>query len=243
MIEPGQKVEEIPEFAPVLKIVNSPLKADIVFFFHDNPTEDDDPTGIARRIGEERIKLVSQSMAELAQDGLLGAKIEGVMRSNYYHFSPDERINEALSLIFKKVGGRDYWREFKEYLQKVEARKRRGRRLLIIIIAVVALVGLAAAGYFIYGQIRAKSRAQQLEDLTDTTGTRETRYPDGQLKSKIEYLSGERNGPYITWFENGRKMAEGAYKHNLPDGKWVFWDKTGRQIAVVTYVEGRAVTK
>ncbi len=241
MIEPGKKIEEIAEFAPIVEIVDNPLKADIVAFFYDNPEKDDDAPGIAGGLGADQIKSVAGALEDLKGAGLLQTKIEGVMRSEYYHFTPSPRMRSALELIFKKAGTRDYWQEFKEYLRSIEEKKRRTRRLILIMIAVLVVAGLGTAGYLVSQKIKEQKRAQRLEALSGVTGTHEAQYPNGQLKSRVQYFSGDRNGPFTTWFENGQKMAEGEYRNNLPSGKWTFWDHSGNKIKVTTYVEGVAV--
>ena len=132
MIEPGKKIEEIPEFAPVLKIIDSPIKANIVAFCQDNPTADEDPAGIAQQIGDERVKLISDNMVEMEKAGLFGVRVDGVMRTNYYHFTPDGQMKEALDLMFKKAGTRNYWSELNEYLQNIESEKKRGDRKSVV---------------------------------------------------------------------------------------------------------------
>jgi MORN repeat variant len=241
MIEPGKKIEEIPEFAPLLKVIDNPLKANIVAFFQDNPTKDEDPSGIAHYLGDERIKLISDEMVELEKAGLFGSRVDGVMRTNYYHLTPDARMKEALDLIFKKVGTRNYWTEFNEYLDRLAAGKNRGRRGMFIAIMIVVLAGLAVAGYFIFDQLQEQKRTRQLEAMTQGSGVRKSEYPNGKSKSEITYSHGDRHGPFTTWFENGKKMAVGTYRNNLPHGEWTFWDQTGKELKVVTYREGRAV--
>jgi len=241
MIEPGKKIEGIPEFAPVLKVIDNPIKANIVAFFQDNPTADEDPAGIAHKIGDERVKLISDNMVEMEKAGLFGVRIDGVMRTNYYHFTPDARMKAAFELILKKAGTRNYWNEFNEYLRNIESGKKRGRRGVIIAIMIVVLAGLAVAGYFIVEQLREQARLSQLEALTHGSGVRKNKYPNGQIKSEITYSHGDRHGPFSTWFENGKKMAVGTYRNNLPHGEWIFWDQTGKKLKVVTYNEGLAI--
>ena len=241
MIEPGKKIEEIPEFAPLREVIDTLLKAKIVEFFYDNSTKDEDPSGISQHVGEEQIKLVSDEMVELEKAGLFESRVDGVMRANYYHLTPDDRIKEALDLIFKKAGNRNYWTEFNEYLERLAAIKNRGRRGMFIAIMVVVLAGLAVAGYFIFDQLQEQKRTRQLEALTQGSGVRKSEYPNGNLKSEITYSHGDRHGPFTTWFENGKKMAVGTYRNNLPHGEWTFWDQTGKELKVVTYQEGRAV--
>ncbi len=245
MIEPGKKIEEIPEFAPVLKVVDNPIKTNIVAFFQDNPTANEDPAGIAQNIGDERIKLISDNMVEMEKAGLFGVRVDGVMRTNYYHFTPDGQMKAAFDLIFKKAGTRNYWSEFNEYLRKIENVKKRGRRGMIIAVMIVVLAGLAVAGYFIVDQLKEQSRERQLEAAhsSDFSGVRKNKYPNGKLKSEITYSHGDRHGPFTTWFENGKKMAVGTYRNNLPHGEWTFWDQDGKKLKVVTYNEGRAVLK
>jgi len=241
MIEPGKKIEEIPEFAPVLQVIDNPIKANIVAFCQDNPTADEDPAGFAQKIGDERVKLIADNMVEMEKAGLFGVRVDGVMRTNYYHYTPDGRMKAALELIFKKAGTRNYWSEFNEYLRNIENVKKRGRRGVIIAIMIVVLAGLAVAGYFIVEQLNEQSRERQLEALTQGSGVRKNKYPNGKIKSEITYSHGDRHGPFTTWFENGKKMAVGTYRNNLPHGEWTFWDQTGEKLKVVTYNEGHAV--
>lgn len=241
MIEPGKIIQEIPEFAPVLKVIDNPLKANIVAFFQDNTTADEDPAGIGQKIGDERVKLISDNMIEMEKAGVFGVRVDGVMRTNFYHFTPDERMKTALDLIFKKAGIRNYWSEFNKYLWNIESGKKRGRRGMIIAVMIILLAGLAVAGYFIVEQFKEEKRTRQLEALTHGSGVQKNKYPNGKLKSEITYSHGDRHGPFTTWFENGKKMAVGTYRNNLPHGEWRFWDQTGKKIKVVTYHEGRAV--
>lgn len=242
MIESGRKIEEIPEFAPVLKIIDNPIKAKILFLFHNNPTLDEDSAGIARHLGSEKIKVIANNMTALAKTGLFETKVEGVIRTNFYHLAPGGRMEEAINLLFGQEGTRNYWNEFKDYLHKIEAGRKRRQRWIKILLAVLLSIGLVFAGFFIYKNFNAQ-RARKQEELSQESGVRKTKYPNGKLKSEIMYSHGDRHGPFSAWFENGNKMAMGSYQNNLPHGKWTFWDQTGKKIKTVTYQEGQAVFK
>ncbi len=84
-------------------------------------------------------------------------------------------------------------------------------------------------------------------------------YPDGQLRMDGEYKNGQKEGRWIsyynngnpwsegfyiggksegkttTWHENGKKYYEGFYKNNERSGKWTFWDEEGNLMKEIDY--------
>jgi hypothetical protein len=44
-----------------------------------------------------------------------------------------------------------------------------------------------------------------------------------QMREKIIYRDGVRNGGYTYWYLNGQKMREGSYKEGKKDGEWDQW--------------------
>jgi len=84
-------------------------------------------------------------------------------------------------------------------------------------------------------------------------------YPDGQLRMEGEYKNGQKDGHWIsyynngnpwsegfykegrnegkttTWHENGKKYYEGFYKNNERSGKWTFWDEDGNLVKEVDF--------
>jgi antitoxin component YwqK of YwqJK toxin-antitoxin module len=55
------------------------------------------------------------------------------------------------------------------------------------------------------------------------------RGPDGELVS---------DGPYVVYYENGRKEMAGQYADGVRDGVWQWWYPDGRKKAECRYVDG-----
>ncbi len=55
-------------------------------------------------------------------------------------------------------------------------------------------------------------------------------YPNGKTLAKGRYDAGNPVGPWVTYHENGQKLSEGAYAGGLRDGRWVFSREDGKSI-------------
>lgn len=53
-------------------------------------------------------------------------------------------------------------------------------------------------------------------------------YKDRTIKCSYETSSGRIHGPYVSYYKNGQKRAEGKFENNYRAGKWTVWDSTGR---------------
>lgn len=103
----------------------------------------------------------------------------------------------------------------------------------------------------------AKKQAAAIPQPADTSikdGPLITRYANGVIKEKSNYIAGRRNGEcqyfYPTgklqsddffigglidgsttvYFDNGQKEYEGIYTQGKPSGIWKFYDKTGKLV-------------
>jgi antitoxin component YwqK of YwqJK toxin-antitoxin module len=94
------------------------------------------------------------------------------------------------------------------------------------------------------------------------TGAYEEFYPSGQLKMKMNvakglvdgqvylyfsngvtneirsYKEGEMHGQWITWNEQGQKIAEAEYYDGLKHGKWYVWNDEGVLLYDMSYNHG-----
>lgn len=52
-------------------------------------------------------------------------------------------------------------------------------------------------------------------------------YPNGKTLAKGWYEAGNPDGPWVTYHENGQKLSEGAYVRGVRDGAWVFSREDG----------------
>src|SRR5688572_12880697 len=42
-------------------------------------------------------------------------------------------------------------------------------------------------------------------------------------------------GPWKSWYPNGKIMDEGFFRNGIPDGEWKHWDSTGQLLAIRHY--------
>jgi len=54
-------------------------------------------------------------------------------------------------------------------------------------------------------------------------------------KCTFQTEQGMMNGPYVSYYNNGQKKAEGTFENNCRTGLWTVWDSTGRMRAQREY--------
>ena len=64
-------------------------------------------------------------------------------------------------------------------------------------------------------------------------------YPNGQLKEKISYKEGLKDGKFTGYYQNGAKKYVKRYEQDLPAGKWQYYTMAGKTNAEEIYVEGK----
>jgi phenylacetic acid degradation operon negative regulatory protein len=52
-----------------------------------------------------------------------------------------------------------------------------------------------------------------------------------------------KHGPFVDWYENGRKRSEGGYDQGKPDGTWRYWDADGHLTEERAYRGGTPVER
>ncbi len=72
-------------------------------------------------------------------------------------------------------------------------------------------------------------------------GLRKEYYPNGKLKSEINYRQAIRDGMCRLYYENGQMQAEGSYRDGLQEGTWRKYDKNGVLKAEETYKHGELI--
>ncbi|HNZ43251.1 MAG TPA: hypothetical protein PLI16_04765 [Bacteroidales bacterium] len=60
-------------------------------------------------------------------------------------------------------------------------------------------------------------------------------YPDGKVHYEYETKNGLLDGPFVSYYENGNKKAEGKYVLNQRKGQWKVWDSRGLRRAERVY--------
>ncbi len=243
MIDSENKAAGLSQFAPLLGKITTPLQADIVAYFQENPEEGIDAAELAGKLKLEEIQEVEGALEELEAAGLLSSEIKGVVQAKHYHYTPEVSLKRALDRIFGEKSTRDSWQDFRAGLADQSRRKAGKRKILLLAVAIIVALGLGVGVYFIVENIRDAGRQPVKVDLSEFTGLHETRYPGGQIKSRIEYSDGQRDGSFSAWFENGQKMAEGSYRDNRPHGRWIYWSEKGEPYTMIHYQDGRAVSQ
>ncbi len=236
MAESGKNVLKIPEFAALVGAVSTPLQADIVAYFRNNPGLDIDAPELSGKLRTQEIEAVKEALDDLEDAGVLSGEIKGVAQSRHYHFAPQGPLKAAIERVFTREATRAQWRTFRDALGELD-RARRGKRKILLLAGVSLAAAVLAAGIY----LAAREPGADAVDLSEFTGVHETRYPNNQIKSRIEYSAGRREGSFAAWFENGQRMAEGAYRDHRPHGRWTYWNERGEPLAVVVYEDGRAV--
>ena len=64
-------------------------------------------------------------------------------------------------------------------------------------------------------------------------------YPNGQLKEKISYKEGLKEGKFTGYYQNGAKKYVKRYENDIPEGKWQYYTMAGKTNAEEIYVEGK----
>lgn len=72
-------------------------------------------------------------------------------------------------------------------------------------------------------------------------GLRKEYYPDGKLKSEINYRQAARDGMYRLYYENGQVQAAGNYRDGLQEGPWKMYDENGTLQSEETYMRGKLI--
>ena len=66
-----------------------------------------------------------------------------------------------------------------------------------------------------------------------------TTYPGGEVKEVFHVnTSGEKEGTYLFFFQNGRKQIEQNYKNGLKHGKSYLWFENGVVAEEAEYING-----
>ena len=68
-------------------------------------------------------------------------------------------------------------------------------------------------------------------------------YPSGLAWSEMHYDKGLRQGPNITYFENGKVRYNGFYKLDKQDSVWCYYDTLGKLAEKVLFKNDRIIKK
>ena len=84
---------------------------------------------------------------------------------------------------------------------------------------------------------------EKMGELTKTypEGIVKNYYPNGILKSKIEFKKGLGNGIYETYYENGKLFEKTTMKNGKPDGKYEVYGPDGKLEESIFYKNGEVV--
>ena len=100
-------------------------------------------------------------------------------------------------------------------------------------------------GYYENGNLITEANLvnEKMGELTKTypEGIVKAYYPNGTLKSKIEFKKGLANGTYETYYENGNIFENTTMKNGKPDGKYEVYGPDGKLEENIFYKNGEVV--
>ena len=65
------------------------------------------------------------------------------------------------------------------------------------------------------------------------------KYDSGQANTLMLFKDGKRDGPIVTWHENGQKKYEGTSKDGIGIGPATWWHENGQTCREATFKEGK----
>jgi len=68
-------------------------------------------------------------------------------------------------------------------------------------------------------------------------------FENGKKRIELFYVHGKRNGQLTEWNSDGTVERQGSFKDDRETGKWTWWQLTGEKHSECTYVDGRVVGK
>ena len=63
-------------------------------------------------------------------------------------------------------------------------------------------------------------------------------HDNGQLENKINYKDGEIEGPWVLYYDNGQLASKGEYKDSRKEGTWVKYWGNGQLWSKINYKDG-----
>ncbi len=90
-----------------------------------------------------------------------------------------------------------------------------------------------------------------MDDLVVTNGLYYKKFTDVPFTGKVDeglsrgvIKNGEREGPWVIYYNNGRLWYKGAYKNGKQEGPWLWYDEDGNKIQRLsgTYRNGEKVS-
>ena len=65
------------------------------------------------------------------------------------------------------------------------------------------------------------------------------KYDSGQANTLMLFKGGKRDGPIVTWHENGQKKYEGTSKDGIGIGPATWWHENGQTCREATFKDGK----
>lgn len=93
--------------------------------------------------------------------------------------------------------------------------------------------GLKKGHYIEYAQGIKVMEGNSLNDQKN--GTWISWYQDGSTKAMNDYIEGVRHGKWITWHKNHKENSIGYYAGDLKSGLWTSWFENGKLSSIVNF--------
>ncbi len=93
-----------------------------------------------------------------------------------------------------------------------------------------------AREYYKHGGVKVEA---EVKDDTILHGLYKKFTPDGYLEAVYTYVEGKREGPAVTYYNNGQLRTKLTYRDNKPDGTAKMYYKTGELYRTTDYSQGK----
>ena len=89
------------------------------------------------------------------------------------------------------------------------------RRILTLVVLLVLLFPLLACGDATVDESQTVDRGgltYEVNSQTPFTGYTITKFENGQIRQKIQYKDGKKDGPWVRYHKNGQLLSKETYK-------------------------------
>ena len=68
-------------------------------------------------------------------------------------------------------------------------------------------------------------------------------FENGKKKSEWQFKNGEADGLWTEWYPNGKKKSESHWKNDKQDGLRTEWDENGKKQKEIQYKDGKLISQ
>lgn len=92
-------------------------------------------------------------------------------------------------------------------------------------------------------EVQTASGQECVDERGEREGPSVSYYVDGRVHARGSWRAGERDGPWAMWEEDGSPSARGEYEAGAKVGTWQRWDNGGAAMREVIYANGNKLSE